>query len=342
MSVHFREGDRITKGKLLVEIDDRDARNQLAMAEAGLAEAQSGREEVEKAIQAAKSAQTAANANASLTESTFKRFEELLKRKSVSQQEFDEIQAKRTAAQAEAQRAGEMLGAIEAKRMQVDAKITQAKVNLENASLYSSYFQIKAPFSGVVTQKSVEVGQLASPGIPLLTVEDPGSYRLEALVEESRIRTIKSGDPVPVQIDAVAGQIEGNVEEVLAVADPASRTVAVRISLPGALGLRSGMFGKARFPGGDRTVLMVSSSCLVSRGQLVGLFIVDDNSRARFRLIKPGRKIGEKTEILSGLEAGDKVVLSPDHEVSDGRQVRMESTGLNRIDNPVRNSGVNS
>ncbi len=342
VTVKFEAGDRVRKGQPLIEIDNRDARNQVAMAKAGLAEAESAREEVERAIQAAESGRQAAQANARLTDSTFKRFEELLKRNSVSQQEFDEIQARHTAAQAEARMAAEMLGATEARRSQVEAKIAQAKVNVENAGLYVSYFKIEAPFSGIVTHKSVGVGQLASPGIPLLTVDDPGSYRLEALVEESRIRMISKGDPVLVQIDAIGENIDGKVDEILPIADPSSRSVTVRITLPGTQGVKSGMFGKARFSSGDRTVISVSSSSLVRKGQLVGIYVVDENSRARFRLIKPGKRIGERTEVLSGLTKGERVVLNPGHEVSDGRQVRSQTTQLHKTSYSVLVAGANS
>jgi len=339
--VRFNEGDRVRKGQLLIEIDDRDAQNRLAQARAGLAEAESAREEVERSIGAARSARAAAEAQAALTETTYKRFQELLKKNSVSRQEFDEIQARHTAARAEAQRAAEMLGAVESKRSQVEARIKQARIALEYAELYAGYFTIQAPFSGVVTAKQVELGQLASPGLPLLTLEDPNSYRLEALVEESRIRNIREGDTVRVQIDAVGYSFEGKVDKIFPFVDPSSRSVTVRITLPGSSDIKSGMYGRAWFPSGERSVITVPTSSLVRKGQLVGVFIVDGDSRARFRLVKPGRIIGDRTEVLSGLEEGEKLVLDPGVEISDGRRVRSRTAAINAVPDAV-DAGVNS
>jgi RND family efflux transporter MFP subunit len=270
------------------------------------------------------------------------RFEELLKRQSVSQQEFDEVQARYTASQAEMQRAREMLAVAESKRAQIEARITQAKVNLENAELYSSYFKIDAPYSGIVISKTSEVGQLASPGVPLLTIENPSGYRLEAQVEESRIHSISPGDPVSVRIDAINQEVKGTVDQILPVADPASRSVTVRVTLPGAEGIRSGMFGIAQFRGRERTVMTVPNNALVRRGQLIGIFVVDEDSRARFRLIKPGRNLGDRTEVLSGLKDGDRFVVSPDHQISDGRQVRSQTAEIREDSKPVHRAGVNS
>jgi multidrug efflux pump subunit AcrA (membrane-fusion protein) len=319
IAVDVEEGDRVRRGQLLARIDSRETRAQLERAEAGVNEVESGREEIERAIRAAESGLDAARANAKLAESTYTRFKELLDRKSVSQQEFDEADAKYLAATAEVRRVEEILQSVRAKKAQVDARISQAKANLDSARLFHSYTDIKSPLNGVVTAKKVEIGQLASPGTPLFTVEDGSNYRLDATVEESRIRFLRTSQEVTIRVDALDEDLPGRVSEVVPVADPASRSFTVKIDLPSHPQLRSGLFGRAFFPGITRESLTIPISSVVSRGQLSGVFVVDSEKRARFQLIKTGEESGDRVEVLSGLEVGDQVVTSPVQQVREGQ-----------------------
>src|SRR5512139_158444 len=122
LAVHVREGDRVRIGQLLIEIDDRDSRAQLQKAQAGLREVQDAKEEIDQNIRAAESAKEAAEAGRSLAAATFKRYDTLLEQKSVSPQEFDEVQAKLRVAEAELDRANRMLQALMAKKSQVLAR----------------------------------------------------------------------------------------------------------------------------------------------------------------------------------------------------------------------------
>jgi hypothetical protein len=88
------------------------------------------------------------------------------------------------------------------------------------------------------------------------------------------------------------------------------------------------MFGKAIFSGADKTVLTVSNNSLIRKGQLVGVFIIDEDSRARFRLVKLGKGLGDRTEVLAGVKEGEKVIVSPSHEVTDGRLIRSSSARI--------------
>jgi multidrug efflux pump subunit AcrA (membrane-fusion protein) len=187
------EGDRTRAGQVLIEIDDRDANAQLQKAEAGLRQAREGLAEVEQAINAAQSAQAAAGANQRLADSTYARYRALLERKSVSPQEFDEAKAKQEMAEAESRRAADTLKMLEAKKRQALAQIDQAVAEVANAKVYLSYARIASSISGVVVAKQTEVGSTATPGAPLLTIEDSSRYRLEVAVEESRLAKIGMG-----------------------------------------------------------------------------------------------------------------------------------------------------
>lgn len=335
LAIRAREGDRVRAGQLLVQLDDRDAMAQVRKAQAGLQEARQGLDEVARSIAAAESAKASADANKELATSTFQRFKTLLERRSVSQQEFDEVQAKYRSAVAEADRAREMREALLARKAQIASRIEQAEADVANARIAADYSRITSPIDGIVTAKHAEVGSMAAPGVPLLTVEDNTKYRLEVSVEESRLSAIHLGQQAFLQIDSLTRYVRsasepfvGQVSEIVPEADPASRTFTVKIDLPASASktspsaLRSGLYGKARFAIGEKTVITIPIKAVIERGQLVQVYVVDQTGTARLRLIKLGKRTGERVEALSGLSDGDRVVIEGVESLADGSKVR--------------------
>jgi multidrug efflux system membrane fusion protein len=327
--VHVREGDHVRMGQVLIEIDDRDAKAQLQKAQAGLREVQDAQEEIDQNIRAAESAKEAAEAGRTLAAATFKRYNTLLEQKSVSRQEFDEVQAKLKVADAEVDRAERMLRALVAKKNQLHAKMEQVKADVTNAQIYVDYGRISSPINGVVTSKQAEIGLLAAPGVPLLTLEDNSSYRLEVSVEDSMLKKIRLDTAVRVSIDALGPQeFSSRVTEVVPASDPGSRSFTVKIDLLVGKGgsviqpvLRSGLFGKAHFPIGQKQILKVPQKAILQSGQLVGVFTVDSSNTLRLRLIKTGKEYGDQIEVLSGLKDGDRVVVEGLEKVKEGDRV---------------------
>lgn len=316
-ALHAREGDRVRAGQTLIEIDNRDARTQVSKAQAGVREAQTGTDEVDKNIRAAESAKAAAEANKALAESTLKRYQVLRDRKSISPQEFDEVETKYKVAVVEVERADRMLQSLVARKNMVLARIDSAQADVAVAQVQAGFARITSPINGVVITKHAEVGSLAAPGTPLLTIED-SHYRLEAAVEESQLRNIRLGASAIVTIDALGQEeLSGRVVEIVPAADPASRSYTVKIDIPGKSLLRSGLFGKARFVAGERQVLTVPNKAIVQRGQLNYVYVVDASGIARMRLITLGKQGGDRVEVLSGLSNGERIV-------SDGTSLNKE------------------
>jgi RND family efflux transporter MFP subunit len=279
--------------------------------------------EVEQATGAAKSAQAAADANNRLADSTYARYRALFDRKSVSPQEFDEAKARREMAEAEARRAADTLKMLAAKERQALAQIDQAKADVANAQVFVGYARITSPISGVVVEKHTEVGSTATPGAPLLTIEDGSRYRLEVAVEESQLGKIGMGRRARLRIDALgADDLEGGVSEITPAADPMSRSYTVKIDLPARQGLRSGLYGVARFTSGRKQTILIPQKAVAQRGQLAGVFVVDDAGVARMRLIKTGKTYGENVEALSGLNDGERVVVDGVADVKDGARIQ--------------------
>jgi RND family efflux transporter MFP subunit len=313
MSAYVREvkvqtGDRVREGQLLVTLDSRDL-------DVGSKHAEAARDEVRADMPEADSAIVAARANLDLAQVTFNRMQELLQKKSISNQEFDEATAKLKAAQA-------ALEMTKARRTQLDSRLATAEQEVRSAGVTRTYAEVTAPFAGVVVAKSVEPGNLAMPGAPLLTIEREGAYRLEASVDESHLSAIRVGEPVSVSLDGLDHAIAAQVSEIAPAVDAASRAYTVKINLPASSSLRSGLFGRADFQLGNRSLLAIPASAIVERGQLQSVFVVNDGI-ARTRLITTGERVKDRVEVLSGLTPGEKLVLPIPPVLADGSAVEV-------------------
>jgi membrane fusion protein, multidrug efflux system len=294
VEIRAHEGDRVRRGQVLAVIDDAQPRAGLDRATA--AELASGQEI------------TAADSDFALAEATFKRYQTLHDRKSVSPQEFDEVKARYQATQA--------------RRDMARAGQAQAKAALQQAHTAMSYTRILAPFDGVVTEKKADVGTLASPGMPLFTVEDVRRYRLEATVNESDLRYVRAGQQAPILIDALGDkELKGKIVEIVPAADSASRTFLVKLDLPADPSLRSGLFGRAHFARGERASLLIPRSAVVERGQLQGVYILDQNKIASLRYITLGKPSGQQVEVLAGLQDGESVIAEPGSRELGGKKI---------------------
>ena len=172
-----------------------------------------------------------------------------------------------------------------------------------------SYTVVKAPFDGVITDKKVEVGELASPGQPLLRMEDPTRLRLEATVAESDVGLVTVGAAVPVVIDALGSEpLQGTVSQILPAGDPQTHTFMMKVELPKQPRVKSGMFGRLRLERGVTQTMAVPKSALIERGELAGLYVVEQDHVARLRWVKLGRPLEQGVEVLSGLNAGERIL----------------------------------
>lgn len=317
------EGDQVSRGQVLLEIDNRESRAQLQKAAAGLKEAEAALVEIDRSVEAANAGVKTAEANRELAEKTFARFKELYERRSASAQEFDEAQSKLKMATSELERARARVETILSKKKQINARIEQARADIANTRIYQDYSRIVSPVSGVIVKKLAEAGAVAAPGVPLLSIEDNSQYRLEVAAEESRSNLIRLGNRVNVRIDALdSADLFGIVAEILPAADPASRSYTVKIDLPANPLLKSGLYGLARFPVSQKEAITVPASALVQRGQLSGVYLVGDDGVARFRIVTTGKTSDGEVEVLSGLSEGDEIATSEIAKLSDGVKVR--------------------
>jgi RND family efflux transporter MFP subunit len=305
--VSVQVGDRVRQGQVLITLDARDLDVNLRRAEAGGAEVQSAIPELENATAAAK-------ANLDLAQTTFNRMKELAGKKSISNQEMDEASARLKAAQANYEM-------MRSRRAQITSKAAVVEQEVRAAGIMRDYARLAAPFNGVVITRTVEPGNLATPGAPLLTIEQDGLYRLEASVDESKLASVRVGQAVEVVLEADR-TLKARVSEIVPAVDAQSRTYIVKLDLPATPNLRTGMFGRAIFPLGMQKVVAVPLAALMERGQLQSVFVVEDGV-AHTRLVTTGRRTGNAVEVLSGLTAGEKVVLPVPVGLQDGARVEV-------------------
>ena len=306
--VTVQVGDHVRPGQPLITLDARDLDVSLHHAEAA-------RAEIESAIPELESATSAAKANLDLAQSTFKRMEELAGKKSISNQEMDEASARLKAAQANYEM-------TRARRTQVTSKMALVEQDIRAARIMREYAALAAPFAGVVIAKTVEPGNLATPGAPLLTIEQDGLYRLEASVDESQLASVRVGQAVEAVIEPSDRKINTRVSEIVPSVDSASRTYIVKLDLPATPQLRTGMFGRAVFLLGTQKVVAIPQAALSDRGQLQSVFVVEDGV-AHTRLVTTGRRTKDAVELLSGLNAGERIVLPLPAGLQDGARVEV-------------------
>jgi len=198
-----------------------------------------------------------------------------------------------------------------------------AEAGVREARAMRGYTLITAPFAGIISQKMANAGELATPGTPLLVLENTERLQVVAAAPEGLALKIKKGDPLAVTVPAAGFSQTGTVAEIAPAADPASRTALVKIRLSGAAALQPGQYARVRLPGAaGLTAFLVPETALSSFGQMERLFVAD-NGTARLRLVRSGEHREGQVEILAGLNAGEQVVIQGGERLVEGQAVRI-------------------
>ena len=306
-AVPVKAGDRVRAGQPVVLLDGRELQAHRTRATAS---------------------QAAVTQSTALAEADRQAAEAALALARLSHQRVADLRAKNSATQGELDEAVANLRAAEARSRGAEARVAEAKASVESAAagasaadVAASYATLAAPFDGVVTDTSVDPGNMASPGLALLTVEDDRAFRLEVRLDESRAAFVRGGDAVAVSLDGGASSLTGRMAEVERVLGQGSHDFLVKIDLPAGTGLRSGMYGRAVFLGSARKGLAVPEAAVVRRGQLTSVFVVGPDNHARLRLVNASEPAGGVVEIRAGLAAGERVVVGAPPALVDGSPV---------------------
>ncbi|WP_298940090.1 efflux RND transporter periplasmic adaptor subunit [uncultured Dysgonomonas sp.] len=249
---------------------------------------------------------TEAEAAAKNAQRDYERFKTLRNQNSVSDKELENVALQNTS-------------------MNVRVQMARQQMNEVNAML--SYTNIRAPFSGVVTQKMVDEGSMANPGMPILTIEQNGELQVIASIPENYIQDVKVGDVAKMELKSLGITIDGKVSEL----SPSAFRTGGQYSMKLAIdtkdkeNIRPGMYVNILIPNktGENITskIMLDKSSIVYRDQLTGVYVIDDQSQANLRWIRLGKTIGNQVEILSGLSQNDKIVSKAEGKLYNGVKV---------------------
>lgn len=255
--------------------------------------------------------------NAGITEATaafnnakndFDRFQNLFASNSASQKELDDMTANYEMAK---------------------ARLEGAKQMKNEVSAQFAYTNIKAPFSGVITGKYIESGDMANPGMPLIALEAPGKFEVMVMVPENEISKIKSDIKVNVNVNSIAETVKGSVLEVSTSAKNTGGQYLVKIALDSTeANVLSGMFTTVQFPisktekSNDK--VLIPTEALVVNGQLSGVYTVSQSNTALLRWLRLGRVYGDKVEVLSGLSSQESYIISSEGKLYNGAHISIQ------------------
>lgn len=202
--------------------------------------------------------------------------------------------------------------------------VQQIKKEVEASAAYA---RLTAPFTGVITQRLMDEGSLATPGSPLLTIEEGAGMRVNAAIAESDISRIKKGDSAQIDIKSTGLRSTGVITEISTSSIGGQYTI--KISLPANMhqSLYSGMYVNVfipvkKSPAGVNAQVLVPGSALVEKDQLTGIYTISNSHTALLRWIRTGQRSGDMVEILSGLNANEPFILSASGRLYDGAPVQ--------------------
>ena len=188
------------------------------------------------------------------------------------------------------------------------ANLTRANHAISEARAVLSYATIRAPIDGIVVDKKVDIGDTVSPGQALLSLYDPTRLQLVANVRDSLARRLTLGQPISIHLDAVEKTYVGKVSEIVPDSQSASRTFQVKVTGSFPPTLYTGMFGRIFIPLDDQALLLIPRSAISPVGQLELVNVLDGGVERR-RAVRTGQSVGTDCEVLSGLRAGEKVIV---------------------------------
>lgn len=247
---------------------------------------------------------TAAFINA---EKDYTRYKNLFAENSASQKELDDMTAHYNMAKARLEGAKQM-------KNEVDAQF--------------AYANIRAPFSGVVTGLFVKDGDMANPGMPLVSLETPGSFEVIAMVPESKISDIISGTEVSVLVKSMNKTINGKVTEVSTSAKNTGGQYLVKVALNKTdVPILSGMFVTVQFlqETSEKTnMILIPIEALITKGQLSGVYTVSESNTALLRWLRIGKTFGNQVEVLSGLGPNESYIISAEGKLYNGVKVTIQ------------------
>jgi len=273
--------------------------------EGGVTQARLGLDQAEKALQDAKA--------------DYDRFSALYKDEVVTRQQYEKMKLNYDVA---------------------ELRAAQAKAGLGVAQGQLKYAEVHSPINGVVVQKFANVGDIAAPGHPVLLVENQSHLQVQTAVPEDIYGSLELGQKIKVEVDGQKQPVVAKIARLSPAADPMAHTHLVKLDL-NVPGLRSGAFARVLFPTGKQTMLRVPSEAVLDRAGITGVFVLDNNGIAEYRMVRTGMTDDGQIEILSGLMPGDRVVTGNAAAVNNGDKIAVPKANSSEADEKAQGAGQN-
>lgn len=283
LDVRVKLGDRVKRGQVLAKVEDREIVEQVRQAEAS--------QEVSKATIRQR------EADLNVAKVNFDRSKNLFERQLLAKQALDDAESRYLSAMAQVDLSRAQLG-------QNDARLEELRINLQNTSVVS-------PVDGFVGKRTVDPGAMVNTNTAIASVVDISKLRLVANVVEKDLRMVSAGDSAVVEVDAYPGeQFNGKIARVSPVLDPATRTAAMEVEIPnGDYKLKPGMYARIALTVEEHdSALVIPKTAVVDYQNQRGVWVPNENDRAKFVPLKLGIENSEQIEVISGMDEGSKFV----------------------------------
>lgn len=257
--------------------------------------------DVEAQVAQARAALSQADASLADAKFNYERYSRLYKENAVTRQHYENIKRNYAVAQ---------------------AGVKAANAQLAQADAQRAYAEVRAPFAGVVTARYVQQGDLATPGKPLIEIQSPGHLEVHAQISNSAYAALKVGEVV--QVEGTGVHTTAQVLRLSPAADPSTETHLLKATLPAGTQLGAGDFVRVRVPVGTRQALFVPDTALVERAGIPAIFTVDKTDHVHLRMVRVGEREHGRSEILSGLTAGERFVTRPTDALANGARIKPE------------------
>ncbi|WP_134686309.1 efflux RND transporter periplasmic adaptor subunit [Brevibacillus migulae] len=333
--VLVKEGDIVKPGQVLVQLDSSDYVQQVRQAESAIASAQARLADTKagarsQELDRLRSVVEQAKASQDVAQSTFNRMKALYESGAISQSEYEkvtlELEKARTGyVQAQAQLDLAQAGATSNSLAALQAEVDRLKSSLELAKITLSNTNVTSPIAGVVARRSIDPGEMASPGVPLLTIVKMDEVKVEASIPQDQINQVKVGGQVTLRVSSLEDKhFTGTVEFVSPISDANNSTFPVKIRVSNQEGLlRAGMLAdvilsEQAAPAG----LKIPASTVIEKEGKSYVYKLDGDVVHQVAITQSGKQ-ADWVEITGGLASGDKIVMNPTAQLSDGSKVRV-------------------
>lgn len=280
--LRIHEGQNVKAGELLLTLDPNDVKAGIRQAKAALAKAESVL------------ADAAAN---------YERFLALYREQAIPEQQFQQVEMRYKVAQGD--------------RAAAAAALEQAKAQL-------AYVEVKAPFAAVVVNKFIDVGQLVAPGQPLVTLQGTGALQVQVQVSQQAYEHLRLGQQLTVTFNGRSEQtlaVQASVSRLVAAADPLTHSHTVKLDLPDDSSALAGDFVRVQVPIGEERGLIIPQKAVMRRAGIDGVFVLDASGQAAYRMVRLGPTSAAGVLVLSGLVAGDQLIIAAEGELYNGARI---------------------